>query len=202
MSEETLSTAAEIPQHDPAEQLSAEVRHRASGLSAVFNKVSVGQRIIALAGILMLILLVVGGIGIIKMRAIGAEIEAIAEQDVPLTKVITTIESGQLEQSVEFERAVRFGELVTLGQRHLFESFENAKGAFEDKSRDVTAQIVAGEEIAQNAIDHAGSAAQREEFEEVLRGLQSIEATHASFERRSWSSASRCDANADASSRS
>ncbi len=177
---ETTANTADLP-----EEITAGERAEPSKKSSLgfLNNISVGQRIIGLAATLVIILMMVGGIGIIKMRAIGTEIKAIAELDVPLTKVMTTIEAGQLEQSVEFERAVRFGGLVILGQRHLFENFEHAKVEFETLSLEVTEQIVHGEELAQQAIDHASSPAARAEFEEVLHGLEGVEAAHASFEQ-------------------
>ena len=175
MSENTVTPAPETPRAGRAKLPGGNVL-------GFLTNMSVGQRIVGLAATLIVILLVVAGIGIFKMRAIGHEIEAIAERDMPLITILTTIEAGQLEQAILFERAVRFGQLTTLGQRHLFESFEHTRGEFVEKSHEVTAQILEGEELAKDAIAHAGSAAELEEFEKILHDLEGVEKDHTSFE--------------------
>lgn len=43
-----------------------------------------------------------------KMNQIGEEIVTIAEQDIPLTRSLTEITLNQLEQAINFERALRY----------------------------------------------------------------------------------------------
>ena len=46
----------------------------------------------------------------VQLRAIGDEIEEIAELDVPISALLTKMTTHQLEQAIHFERAVRYGE--------------------------------------------------------------------------------------------
>ena len=48
------------------------------------------------------------------MNQIGSELEAIAEQDIPLTAKLTAITEHQLEQAIHFERAMRYGVLLEI----------------------------------------------------------------------------------------
>ena len=142
---------------------------------------SIGHRISGLAVLLVLLLLAVAGFSGFNLRSIGKEIEGIAERDMPLVTVVSGIEILQLEQSVEFERAVRFGELMH-GDRHAEELFFKNKELFEELSHEADALIVEGEKVAKEAIENAGSAVEREEFEKILHELEGVEVAHASFE--------------------
>ena len=61
--------------------------------------------------------------GLYRINAIGANLKEIAESHIPLTEIITEIESHQLRQSLLFERALRLGEgmVVKAEDRHRFE---------------------------------------------------------------------------------
>ena len=60
---------------------------------------------------LVLILLVSGSVySLVSMGQIGVEIETLAEEIIPLTDKVATIETHQLEQAIALERAFRFGE--------------------------------------------------------------------------------------------
>ena len=55
-------------------------------------------KIIGMVLILIGLLGAVSTFGILKLRSIGREIEEIAEQDIPLTEIITKITVNQLER--------------------------------------------------------------------------------------------------------
>lgn len=61
---------------------------------------TVKQQIISLVGLLFTLLLMLSYVSISNMNKIGSEIEAIAEQDIPMTESITQITVHQLEQAI------------------------------------------------------------------------------------------------------
>ena len=147
-----------------------------------FPTLSIGHRIIGLTVILTAQMMVIAAIALFKMNAIGVEIVGLAERDMPLTQIVNDIEVLQLQQSIEFERGVRFGELIHLGQPELAEQFEHAEHEFQAFSNQVTAKIKQGEEFAEAASIGAATLEAHEEFENVLHALEKIETAHTRFE--------------------
>ncbi|MEO9900278.1 methyl-accepting chemotaxis protein [Nisaea sp.] len=80
------------------------------GLFEMLNAFSIRARMFALLAVNVAFLVGVSVFTGIQLRAIGAEIEEIAELDVPIASLLTKVTVHQLEQSVHFERAVRYGE--------------------------------------------------------------------------------------------
>ena len=76
------------------------------------KSLKLGTKIIGMISIILILMVVSNGFGIIKIGAIGDEIKGIAEEDIPLTELVTEITVNQLEQSIWFERALRFGEVL------------------------------------------------------------------------------------------
>ena len=75
------------------------------------SQLSIRDRFMILAGSMLIILLVSSITGLKSLWNIGKELDAIANQDVPLTKILTRITTHQLEQAIYFERALRYGEV-------------------------------------------------------------------------------------------
>jgi len=116
------------------------------------------------------------------MNKIGSEIVSIAEQDIPLTRAISEITIKQLEQAVNFERALRFGEEMARepsAEAH----FKHAMKVFEELSHEATNEISKGEELASEAIKNAHNEGDKHEFEKVLQALKKIETEHKNYEQ-------------------
>jgi len=58
------------------------------------------HKLLAIVGLCLVATVVVAVIGIWQMSRIGAEIEAVAEEDMPLTAVVSRVTVRQLEQAV------------------------------------------------------------------------------------------------------
>ncbi|MCG8671921.1 MAG: cell wall metabolism sensor histidine kinase WalK, partial [Pseudomonadales bacterium] len=136
---------------------------------------------LALNSGLLIVLLLVGSLyAINSMKLIGSELVAIAEQDIPLTEVVTRITEHQLEQAIHFERAVRYAVLVGR-EEGAKEYFQKEVKHFDKLNAKVDSEIIEGEEKAQNAIDHAHTAADKKEFEHILEVLKTVEKHHKEF---------------------
>ena len=65
------------------------------------RNLSVGAKVFAIVGLCLASLIGVSTLSIFQMDKIGDEIEAIAEQDIPLTEILTKITVHQLEQAIK-----------------------------------------------------------------------------------------------------
>ena len=143
----------------------------------LLQNAKIGLKLYAIVGLSLAALVIVSVSAITQMSRIGAEIEGIAERDIPLTEILTKITIHQLEQAVLFERAL----LLSLeGERGAAVAAEHE---FEELAKQVDAEIAEGEQLAQTALDHAAQDAERQEFEAVGRALEAIEAQHRAYDQ-------------------
>ncbi len=118
------------------------------------TSMKVGTKVMSTVGFCLAVLAVVAATGIWQMQKIGNEIEGIAERDIPLTAAVTNITVHQLEQAINFERAMRFGgEMATRAEAAV--EFETAVNKFEELTAKINKEIKAGEEIAKKNMEVA-----------------------------------------------
>ena len=115
--------------------------------------------------------------GLYRINAIGANIKEIAESHIPLTEIITQIESHQLEQSVLFERALRLGESMAAKVEDR-RRFEETLREYEDYAGKVDEKVKKGEKMAENAVQAAHNDEQRKSFEDIGEHLKKIGQEH------------------------
>ena len=142
---------------------------------------SVGQKFVAIVAMCIALFLGIAGFAIVQMAAIGEELIEIAEQDIPLTEAVSRITVHQLEQALNLERAIRFGEAM---QSHTEARvrFDEAVEKFRAFAAKVNKEIKEGEVLAEAAIEHAPNEAARREFVHVLDVLEKIETEHKDFD--------------------
>ena len=143
---------------------------------------SIGQKLMAVVAICIFFLLAVGGVAVYQMNLIGRELAEIAEEDIPLTALVSKLTVHQLEQSIYLERALRYGEGM--------QSNPQVKGRFNEAFKEyvkfnkkVGSEVRQGEQLARHAIGVASSEAARREFERVHANLKRIEEAHGAFDR-------------------
>ena len=180
---DTIEEATLKPAAETADTLNTNVPDNAAATAGRPRKstLSVGAKIAVVVGLCLTLLVGVSGTGIWTMQKIGLKIESIAEHDVPLTEIVSKITVHQLEQAINFERAVRFGEEMAhmpAARKH----FETAVKNFEAISVKVGKEIKEGENLADEAMKAAHTAADKAEFSHVLSALQTIEKHHHDFE--------------------
>ena len=142
---------------------------------------SVGMKIYGIVALCIVLLAMVGGAGVWQMGKIGAELESIAEQDIPLTSGLTKVTIHQLQQAVNFERAFRFGvEMTKHPETH--KNFEKTVHHFEELSHKVEKELKQVEMQAETAAHNAHSEADKKEFADVVSALKKIEVEHKGYE--------------------
>nr|WP_319393947.1 methyl-accepting chemotaxis protein [uncultured Desulfobacter sp.] len=130
-----------------------------------------------LTGLVLLSALSVGLYGIYSMKNIRKELVEIAHQDIPLTEIITLIETHQLEQAIWLERALR------LSLENNDSAYEHAIKQFLRLAQIVDQEIKKGEHMAEDSLENAGRPDHRQKFELILNTLKEIEQEHGDFDK-------------------
>ena len=127
----------------------------------------------------LVLVLLTGGAAysLVSMGEIGSEIETIAEEIIPLTNKVATIEAHQLEQAIALERAFRFGEEEG---HHAEQMFELNVEHFHTFAVQVDQEFEAA--IAFLEATPAHSEKEAEEMEEAMNHLAQLEAEHKDFD--------------------
>lgn len=115
-----------------------------------------------------------------SMNSIGIELEDIAELDIPITKNLSLVTEHQLEQSVHFERAFRFGILKNMNDSYAI-GLKSEIDKFEKLGMQVNSEILEGEMTTENAISVAHTDDAVKEFNSVLQALKNIEEEHEAY---------------------
>lgn len=137
------------------------------------SNISVKNRIYLLVLILLAGSIAQSATGIIQMNQIGLEITEIAEEDIPLTEIVTKVTIHQLEQAVLFEKG-----LAHIGDENLPEIATK----FAKLGHKVDEEIKIAEEKLQHGIEVAHSEEARQKFSHLLEVMQKVEKEHHTYE--------------------
>jgi methyl-accepting chemotaxis protein len=165
------------------------------GVTNTMNNLKISTKIMGAVGVLLVLMAVSSGFGILKMKSVGHELEAIAEEDIPLTEAITGITINQLEQAIHFSRSLRMAEWMKHLKFHhpnddkhgnyaeVVGMLEHEIAQFNKYSKLTVEQIKHAEEIAQHTLSVETSEDIRAEFKQVLAHLEQIEQQHATYDQ-------------------
>ena len=152
-------------------------------MKSIYDNLTIQAKTYAVVGMCISALLGVGLFSLYQMNKIGVELVAIAEEDIPLTNVVTKITTHQLEQTIQFEKLMRHA-VESEHNREAVKSFEAAVKDFNKYGHHVSKEIKQGEERAQHGIDHAHTEAAKQEYSHVLSVLKRIETEHKAFDKK------------------
>jgi methyl-accepting chemotaxis protein len=145
----------------------------------MLNNLSLRTKLVGNSGILLALLMLSSGYAIYAMMSIGSELSAIAKQDIPLTEKVTAITTHQLQQTIQFERALYYGAILQQ-KEDAPARFAEAIKTFDAGTERIEREIIEGETIAAAAMSSASLEA-RKEFESVGIALKRIEKEHKEF---------------------
>lgn len=160
------------------------ISHKRRGLhmKRLLSNLTIKAKLYILSGSLMTFLLISTITSVVKMDQIGNEITAIAEQDIPLTEVVTAVTINQLEQAINFERTLRYGEEMQTNASAT-SKFKAAKQSFDKHSEEIANEIKQGESLARTAKQFAHNDEAAKEFAHVETLLKKIEKQHETYEQ-------------------
>lgn len=116
-----------------------------------------------------------------KLNQIGLEITAIAEEDIPLTRVISKSTIHQLEQSINFERILRYSQSLdeASAEKEVITNIEK----FDEHSSIINTELEHGKEIALKGVEIAHTPIQKAEYKHVNELLTKIGKEHHEYEK-------------------
>ncbi len=148
-------------------------------MQVLLKNLSLRTKMMSFAGVMLALMIIGYGYAITSMNSIGVELTAIAEEDIPLTEKLSAITTHQLEQAIQFERALHHGATLEY-EAKAREKLDKAVKAFDGGTEGIEKEIRAAEAIAEQAAAHL-SGADAEEFLKINESLKSIETQHKLF---------------------
>ena len=132
---------------------------------------SIKRKIYATFGLCLFALVGVSAVAIQQLDKIGQEIAAIAEEDIPLTRVVTNISIHQLEQTIRFERLLRHAlELRTNSGANA--AYEMSVKQFTGFGNKVNQELVEGKQMAEHAVYRRAQRRGAQRVHACARGAQ------------------------------
>ncbi|TXZ06436.1 HAMP domain-containing protein [Vibrio mimicus] len=145
-----------------------------------FMNISITQKMIALVGCLLILTFTVSAYSISKMKKVAVEIEAIANDNIPLAKLMTDMTVHQLEGAITLEKVFRAAGIESKEGKQQQARYEkellDLVGSFK---RDFT-QV---QQRLNKAIQDSTSPSIRKSLNNLKQDLDSLANEHGKFER-------------------
>jgi len=144
----------------------------------MLSKLKISQKIYVLGFAQLLLMLLMGLVSYSQMNKIGVEMMDIAEQDIPLTNMLTKVTEHQLEQAILFERALLKQSLVDQGHTQFSNEFDTLRGQILALEKKTFKEILASEKFISQAIPKLHTKEAQQAFRELLNGLKKVEQSY------------------------
>ncbi|NOI27672.1 methyl-accepting chemotaxis protein [Vibrio coralliilyticus] len=146
----------------------------------MLSRLTIAQKVYLLGLSQLLAMMIMGGFALYQMNKIGNELIDIAEEDIPLTKMLTVVTEHQLEQAVLFERALVKAIRVEQGMAQM-SVFEEAKKKVQDLTVKTEKELYEVEEFIEKAIPLLHSVEAQEKFKKLLGKLKVVEKSYSTL---------------------
>ncbi|ENM5897533.1 methyl-accepting chemotaxis protein [Vibrio mimicus] len=145
-----------------------------------FKNLSITQKMIALVGCLLILTVTVSAYSISKMKRVAVEIEAIANDNMPLAKLMTGMTVHQLEGAVTLERVLRAAGIESKEgkqqQNHYETELLSLVGSFKN-------DFVQANQLLESSIKHAASPSIHDYLSNLKQDIYSLGIEHDKFEK-------------------
>ncbi|ENM5814557.1 methyl-accepting chemotaxis protein [Vibrio mimicus] len=145
-----------------------------------FMNISITQKMIALVGCLLILTFTVSAYSISKMKRVAVEIEAIANDNMPLAKLMTGMTVHQLEGAVTLERVLRAAGIESKEgkqqQNHYEKELLSLVGSFKN-------DFVQANQLLESSIKHAASPSIHDYLSNLKQDIYSLGIEHDKFEK-------------------
>ncbi len=146
------------------------------------GSISVTSKVLCNVGLCLVLLVAVAGVSFWQMSKVGQEIEAIVNRDIPLTSALTMITNHQLEQAINFERALRAAEVLDRRPEARGE-YKKSLESFRKLNAKVDDEIAEALTLLQSAIAAETAEPARTLFRKASQQLTTIAAEHKDYNR-------------------
>jgi len=141
-----------------------------------FQNLTIRQKVLFLSGILNAIIIAIALYAQVSISYIGDELEAIADQDIPITNSLTKITVLQLEQEINFERLINS---ALINNSHEFDEsnkhFHHVNEILETEIQDIEIKLA-------EIISNSSHVKEKEEFELISKGLTKVKQEHKDYD--------------------
>lgn len=144
-------------------------------------KNKVRDTILKRSSFIILMLLILSAFALLRMLATHQDIDDVARIDLPLVELLTKIETNQLEQSINFERAIRYAEEFGKNQNAEL-NFQDADSSFRYKAVLVDEDLISAELQVAEAMQSTTSSSQLSKLKTLEVALKKLESEHTSYE--------------------
>jgi len=131
---------------------------------------------------IIFLILILGAFGLLRIVTTHKDIDDVANIDLPIIELLTEIETNQLEQSINFERAVRYAEEMEKGSDAAFQGFAIADSTFRYLAELVDILLLDAEDEVTEALKMTNQEAQRIKLKGLLLAIKKLESDHTSYE--------------------
>lgn len=150
----------------------------------ILKYITIKQQLISLCVVSVAALLLIICSTIYQLVNIKNELIGVAEEDIPLTELVTHIALKQLEQSIEFERALHYGfQLYSdLSTKDTLKKYTLAKQHFNQLSEIANQTFAEAEALVENIKNYSTHQINIDSFQYFDQQLKTLDKEHLSFE--------------------
>ena len=146
----------------------------------MLSKLTIAKKVYLLGMTQLCAMLCMGGFALMQMNKIGLELTAIAQEDIPLTKMMTEVTEHQLFQAILFERALIKAIRMEQGLGSQDE-FSKAHKKVTELTHKTEAEIIDIEHFIEGVIPTLHSEHAKQDFSRLLNALKSVEVSYRSL---------------------
>jgi methyl-accepting chemotaxis protein len=148
----------------------------------IIENMKLSTKIISIVTILLILMVAISMFGIMTLGNIGDKVKGIAEKDIPMIEFLNRIETNQLEQAIWFERALRYGRVLTV-KENAGKELTRAEEEFRRLAELTGKEIEEAEKFSNHIAENAGTSTVRSKFKEIDDRLKIIKKEHSNYER-------------------
>lgn len=130
---------------------------------------------------IIILLLVLGAFGLLRIVYTHRDVVDVTNIDLPLIELLTRIETNQLEQAINFERAVRYAEEMNESDIAI-RGFSIADSTFRYLAKLVDVDLLEADRQITSALYATTQEAQRIKLKGLLLSINKLESDHSSYE--------------------
>lgn len=128
-----------------------------------------------LMGLAQIILIsVIGLTGILQMAKISEELVEIAEEDIPLTRMLTLLTEHQLQQSINYEKALLNGLLMAQGDEKAKQAYTQLRSKIRSNDLTIKRELTEVKQFIEEGINLLHSKEAIAEFKKLLAEVNKV----------------------------
>ncbi len=127
------------------------------------------------------LLLILSAVTLLRVASTHRDVDDVANIDLPLIELLTLIETNQLEQSISFEKAIRYAEETDRNDLAII-NFAEADSSFNDLAHRVDQDLLDAELQVKKAMERTEQETQLVKLRGLLLSIQKLESDHTRYE--------------------